>query len=136
MMPRFNALLSREHYPLNLQNCLIQGAIPLFACWARISSGLLSGCALWKSRFHGLPMFYVVLKSLVITWTGFDVCLARGLTDGEIVAVAQKEQRIVLTRLYFHHFLVCPGCDQIFWKGSHYEAVRHRFQAAGILKIR
>ena len=132
---------------------------------------------------------------------GFDVSLARQLTDGEIAAAAGKERRIVLTRdtrllyrkkiefarrirasqpmvqlketleffglipdpglfftrctacnlvltpvakadidlrlepktrKYFNHFLTCPGCDQIFWRGSHYEAVQSRFRAAGI----
>lgn len=26
-----------------------------------------------------------------------------------------------LTKKYFDDFRICPGCDQIFWKGSHYE---------------
>jgi hypothetical protein len=26
-----------------------------------------------------------------------------------------------LTRRYFAEFLRCPGCNQIYWKGSHYE---------------
>jgi uncharacterized protein len=26
-----------------------------------------------------------------------------------------------LTRMYFDEFQVCPGCKQIYWKGSHYE---------------
>ncbi len=135
---------------------------------------------------------------------GFDVCLARQLTDAQIAAAAKKEQRIVLTRdtrllcrkkiefarrirtsqpmdqlketieffglspdpdlfftrcsacnmvlepvtklsvyhrlepktqKYFHHFRECPDCGHIFWKGSHYDAILHRFRAAGILEI-
>ena len=26
-----------------------------------------------------------------------------------------------LTRRYFDEFVFCPVCDQVFWKGSHYE---------------
>jgi uncharacterized protein with PIN domain len=26
-----------------------------------------------------------------------------------------------LTRLYYHEFAICPSCDQVYWKGSHYE---------------
>lgn len=26
-----------------------------------------------------------------------------------------------LTKKYFHEFMLCPSCDQVYWKGSHYE---------------
>ena len=26
-----------------------------------------------------------------------------------------------LTKLYFDEFHLCPGCNQVYWKGSHYE---------------
>lgn len=26
-----------------------------------------------------------------------------------------------LTKKYFHEFKLCPVCDQVYWKGSHYE---------------
>jgi hypothetical protein len=26
-----------------------------------------------------------------------------------------------LTKKYYHEFKLCPACDQIYWKGSHYE---------------
>ncbi len=29
-----------------------------------------------------------------------------------------------LTRLYYNEFHICPACDQIYWKGSHYERMR------------
>jgi len=35
------------------------------------------------------------------------------------------------TRKYYHSFQICPECDQIYWKGSHYERME-RF-IAGIL---
>jgi uncharacterized protein len=30
-----------------------------------------------------------------------------------------------LTKLYFDEFQICPACKQIYWKGSHYEKMRH-----------
>ena len=29
-----------------------------------------------------------------------------------------------LTRLYFDDFRICPDCQQVYWKGSHYERMR------------
>ncbi|HEY9526391.1 MAG TPA: Mut7-C RNAse domain-containing protein, partial [Anaerolineales bacterium] len=29
-----------------------------------------------------------------------------------------------LTRLYFDEFRICPNCQQIYWKGSHYEGMQ------------
>jgi len=38
---------------------------------------------------------------------------------------AEKEQLLPrlqpLTRKYYDEFRVCPACDQVYWKGSHYE---------------
>jgi uncharacterized protein len=28
------------------------------------------------------------------------------------------------TRAYYHEFSICTACDQIYWKGSHYERIR------------
>ena len=30
-----------------------------------------------------------------------------------------------LTRLYFNEFHICPACQQIYWKGSHYDQMLH-----------
>ena len=38
------------------------------------------------------------------------------------------------TRKYYHLFFQCPVCNQVFWKGTHYDRMLARFQAAGILK--
>ncbi|WDP92828.1 MAG: hypothetical protein HUN04_25135 [Desulfobacter sp.] len=37
------------------------------------------------------------------------------------------------TQKYFHDFLRCPGCGQVFWKGSHHDRILARFRAAGII---
>lgn len=36
------------------------------------------------------------------------------------------------TRQYFFDFLQCPRCRKIFWKGSHYDAMKNRFSHLGI----
>jgi len=28
------------------------------------------------------------------------------------------------TRAYYNEFSICTACDQIYWKGSHYERIR------------
>lgn len=33
-----------------------------------------------------------------------------------------------LTRKYFDEFRICPSCDQIYWKGSHYERMQGLIQ--------
>jgi uncharacterized protein with PIN domain len=41
------------------------------------------------------------------------------------VAKAQVLERLEpLTKLYFDEFSICPSCDQIYWKGSHYERMQ------------
>ena len=40
----------------------------------------------------------------------------------EVVDKAAVLERLQpLTRRYFEEFARCPGCDQVYWKGSHYE---------------
>lgn len=33
-----------------------------------------------------------------------------------------------LTKLYFDEFQICPACQQIYWKGSHYERMQKMMQ--------
>lgn len=35
-----------------------------------------------------------------------------------------------LTRQYFNEFAICPGCQQIYWKGSHYEHMQALIEEA------
>ena len=48
--------------------------------------------------------------------------------NGSLEAVS-KEQVLdrlePLTKRYYFEFHRCPDCDQIYWKGSHYEQMRH-----------
>jgi len=34
-----------------------------------------------------------------------------------------------LTKLYYEEFHLCPACDQIYWKGSHYERMQGLIEA-------
>lgn len=34
-----------------------------------------------------------------------------------------------LTRLYYDEFRICPACDQIYWRGSHFERMTARIEA-------
>ncbi len=46
---------------------------------------------------------------------------------------AEIEHRLLpKTKKYFHHFYLCPGCDRIYWAGSHMEKMRQRLRAIGI----
>jgi uncharacterized protein with PIN domain len=43
----------------------------------------------------------------------------------EIVDKAQILDRLEpLTKLYFDDFRICPACNQIYWKGSHFERMQ------------
>ena len=33
-----------------------------------------------------------------------------------------------LTKLHYHEFYVCQSCEQIYWKGSHYEPLKQFVQ--------
>ena len=47
----------------------------------------------------------------------------------EPVRKEQIEQRLEpLTRKYFDEFHICPACEQIYWKGSHYERMQRFIQ--------
>lgn len=46
------------------------------------------------------------------------------------VAKEKIEHRLQpLTRLYFDEFRICPACQQIYWKGSHYERMEKMIAA-------
>ena len=35
------------------------------------------------------------------------------------------------TRLYYHEFFECQGCNQLYWKGAHYERIQQLIQRFG-----
>ena len=51
--------------------------------------------------------------------------------NAELVSVRKEDilHRLEpLTRRYYEDFALCPGCDQIYWKGSHYERMQQIVQ--------
>jgi uncharacterized protein len=52
-----------------------------------------------------------------------------------LVKVAKKDIMHLLepkTKTYFSIFFQCPACQKIFWKGSHYDAMKETFTALGL----
>lgn len=50
------------------------------------------------------------------------------------VSKAEVVERLEqLTRLYFNEFRQCPGCGQVYWKGSHYDRMLQMIQNTGLL---
>ncbi|MDZ7379977.1 MAG: Mut7-C ubiquitin/RNAse domain-containing protein [candidate division KSB1 bacterium] len=58
----------------------------------------------------------------------FQRCLR---CNSALIAVSKEEvlDRLQpLTKLYYDEFHLCPACNQIYWKGSHYERMQQMIQ--------
>lgn len=47
--------------------------------------------------------------------------------NGILQAVSKErvlERLEPLTKMYYHEFRICPRCDRVYWKGSHYERMQ------------
>jgi uncharacterized protein len=40
------------------------------------------------------------------------------------------------TKKYFYDFFQCPECQKVFWKGSHYDAMKNTFSSIGIFSTK
>jgi len=58
--------------------------------------------------------------------TPFQRCLRCNTPLQAISKEAILERLQPLTQKYFDEFHLCPHCQQIYWKGSHYERMRQR----------
>ena len=54
----------------------------------------------------------------------FHRCLHCNHTLEPVAKEVVSDRLEPLTRLYFDDFQICPACGQIYWKGSHYEAMQ------------
>jgi hypothetical protein len=57
---------------------------------------------------------------------------------GELQAVDKEEiiHRLEpLTRRYYDEFRICPDCGRIYWKGSHYPALRRLLEELGVDEV-
>lgn len=57
--------------------------------------------------------------------TPFHRCLRCNHLLEPVAKEAVLDRLEPLTKLYFDEFQICPACGQIYWKGSHYEKMRH-----------
>lgn len=58
----------------------------------------------------------------------FHRCLRCNHTLETIPKEAVLDRLEPLTKLYFDEFQICPSCQQIYWKGSHYERMQALIQ--------
>jgi uncharacterized protein len=56
--------------------------------------------------------------------TPFHRCLRCNHPLESVAKEAVLDRLEPLTKLYFDEFQICPACQQIYWKGSHYEKMR------------
>jgi len=64
-----------------------------------------------------------------------DLPFTRCLRCNVVTRPVEKEEILhrlePKTRLHYDTFRLCPVCDRIFWRGSHYEKIIARFHALG-----
>jgi len=51
----------------------------------------------------------------------FSRCLSCNTVLQQTSKEAIIDRLLPLTRKYYHEFMICPGCDRLFWPGSHRE---------------
>ena len=56
--------------------------------------------------------------------TPFHRCLRCNHPLETVPKAAVLDRLEPLTRLYFDEFRICPNCQQLYWKGSHYERMQ------------
>ncbi|WP_161888071.1 Mut7-C RNAse domain-containing protein [Pontibacter russatus] len=54
----------------------------------------------------------------------FSRCIACNGTITEVPKESVIAQLPPKTRLYFHEFYQCTGCNRVYWKGSHYDRMQ------------
>lgn len=71
----------------------------------------------------------VVQRYHLVRWIKpFHRCLRCNTPLESVPKAAILERLEPLTKLYFDEFHRCPQCDQIYWKGSHYERMQAQIQ--------
>ncbi len=82
---------------------------------------LQQGCLLY-SLDPQAQLYQVVERYHLLRWIKpFQRCMRCNHPLEPVPKEAILERLLPLTRLYYHEFSRCPACDQIYWKGSHYE---------------
>lgn len=63
----------------------------------------------------------------------FSRCLRCNTLLEPISKEAILHRLLPLTKRHFQNFKRCPGCDKIYWAGSHHEKLHHRLAEMGVL---
>lgn len=61
----------------------------------------------------------------------FTRCLRCNVLTHPVDKAAIQHRLEPKTRLHYDRFHLCPVCDRIFWRGSHYDKIIARFHALG-----
>jgi hypothetical protein len=90
-----------------------------------------NGCLL-RSLDPGAQFIEIIQRYSLKCWIKpFQRCL---LCNHELLTVdkaAILDRLQPLTIKYFEEFRICPGCHQIYWKGSHYDRMLQLIEKAG-----
>jgi len=62
----------------------------------------------------------------------FSRCMACNGTLEPVEKSALIHRLEPKTKKYFHTFKNCPGCDRIYWRGSHYDAMAAKLERTGL----
>jgi uncharacterized protein with PIN domain len=78
-----------------------------------------------RSKIPQQQLLEIVIRfNLVKTFTPFRRCMR---CNGVLKPVSKEmvlDQLEPLTKLYYDDFRICPDCEQIYWRGSHYERMQ------------
>ncbi len=71
----------------------------------------------------------VIERYHLLRWVRpFQRCMRCNHPLEPVAKEAILDRLLPLTRLYYDEFSHCPACDQIYWKGSHYERMERFIQ--------
>ncbi|MEJ5241875.1 MAG: Mut7-C RNAse domain-containing protein [Anaerolineales bacterium] len=90
---------------------------------------LQQGCLLY-SLDPEEQLRQVIERYHLLRWVRpFRRCLRCNHPLEPVEKEAILDRLLPLTRLYYDEFSRCPACDQIYWKGSHYERMERFIRA-------
>ena len=77
---------------------------------------------LLRSLNSNEQLFEVVHRYGLVRWVKpFQRCMRCNHPLKSVEKETVLEKLEPLTKKYYHEFKLCPACDQVYWKGSHYE---------------
>ena len=75
-------------------------------------------------------LYEVVQRYMLVKWVRpFQRCLNCNHPLKPVKKDKVLEKLEPLTKKYYDEFKICPTCDQVYWKGSHYEKMSHLIES-------